>query len=180
MLSSIALKYARALAEIAANENQQDQVLEELVTVKELLHPHGELVETLQNPVLPFSVKRKLIERLAEKVPLSQVVVNFTLVLLERGHLHQFDQMVVAYRAVLDENQGIVRGDVYSCREMSQLFKERLEEAASNLTGKRVLLDYHRDESLIGGLTMQIGSTIFDGSIRTQLKEIRQRLAAEH
>lgn len=179
MIPSIALKYARALAELAAEGNQQDLVHRELVTVNELFQAHGKLIETLKNPSIPFSAKRGIVEQIAETVSLSPMVVNFTLVLLEKARIHQFDQMVGAYQVVLDERQGIVRGEVTSCQAISPAIQQRLEEVASSFTGRKVRLDYHTDESLIGGLRLQMGSTVLDGSIRTQLNEMRRRLTAE-
>lgn len=179
MLSSVALKYARALAELAGEENRGRQVLDELIQFRELLQGHRQLLEVLVNPALPFAAKRTIVERLAESVPLSRVVVNFILVLLQKARIQQFDQLVGAYERVLDERLGIVHAQIFSTREMEEAVKERLQEAVSRLTGKKAKLRYQLDEELMGGLKMQIGSTVFDGSVRTQLEEIRRRLATE-
>ena len=176
MLVSVATKYARVLADLASELQHEDQVRRALVAFGRLLRTHEELRETLVNPAIPFSAKRKIVEKLAEKIPLERIVVNFVLVLLENARIHQFDQMAEAYQMVLDERRGILRGDVFSGMELEEEVKRCLERTASSLTGKEVRLNYRLDDSLIGGIKMKIGSTVFDGSIRTQLDAIHRCL----
>ena len=176
MLSSVATKYARVLADVALELQQEGQVQEALTVFGRLLRTNEELRETLVNPAIPFSAKRKIVEKLAEKILLEHIVVNFVLILLENARIHQFDQMAEAYQMVLDERRGILRGDVFSGRKLEEGVKKRLEQTASSLTGREVRLNYHLDDSLIGGVKMRIGSTVFDGSIRTQLDEIHRCL----
>lgn len=179
ILSSVALKYARALADVAFEQNLQGQILEQLYTFENLLTENPELPEALTNPAILFSSKRAIVEQIAERVAFSRIVANFILVLLEKARIHQFSQMVMAYQRVMDERQGILQGEVFAPEEVDSAVKKRLHETISALTGSTVKLNYHQDESLIGGLKLQIGSTVFDGSIRTQLDEIRKRLATE-
>lgn len=177
MVSSRALKYARALLEIAWEQDGQDEVLQELRICSDLLQPGSELMAVLVNPAIPFSAKRGVMEQVAEKVPLSPIVLNFILVLLENARMDQFEQMIAAYQMVLDERRGVVQADLFSCREVSQALRRRLEKVISNFTGGGVKLNVHRDASLIGGFKIQFGSTILDASIRAQLNEIRRHLA---
>ena len=179
MISSALLKYARALVDVAIELQQEDQVEGELLAFSELLNSHQELMETLTNPAIPLSAKRKIVQELAKSVPVTQIVVNFILVLMQHARTHQFQQAAEAYQSVLDERRGILRGDVFSCLEVKKGVQERLQKAASNLTGKDVKINYHLDDSLIGGLKLQIGSTIYDGSIHAQLEEIRRRLTSQ-
>jgi F-type H+-transporting ATPase subunit delta len=88
-------------------------------------------------------------------------------------------EMIEAYESVLDELRGTLRADVASCEEVEEAMDQRLRKAVSTLTGKQVKINYQQDESLIGGLKLQIGSTIYDGSIGTQLEEFRRRLAGK-
>ena len=177
MISSVPLKYAQALADVAGEVQQEDQVQEELLVFAELLNSNQELMEALTHPAIPFSAKRKIVQELAKKIPLTEIVANFILVLLEHARLPQFQEMIEAYESVLDELRGILRAEVASCEEVEEAMDQRLRKAVSTLTGKQVKINYQQDESLIGGLKLQIGSTLYDGSIRTQLEEIKRRLA---
>ncbi len=177
MIASVPLKYAQALADVAGEVQQEDQVQEELLVFAELLNSNQELMEVLTHPAIPFSAKGKIVQELAKKIPLTQIVANFILVLIEHARLPQFQEMTEAYESVLDELRGTLRADVVSCEEVDEAMNKDLQKAVSTLTGKQVKINYQQDESLIGGLKLQIGSTLYDGSIRSQLEEIRRRLA---
>ena len=179
MVSLVLLKFAQALADVAGELKQEDQVLEELSSFSILLGSHKELMETLTHPAIPFSAKRNIVQELAKEIPLTQTVVNFILVLIERARLPQFQEVLEAYASVLDDLHGIVRADVFASEKVNKAVEQRLQKAVSTLTGKKVKIDYHLDESLIGGLKLQIGSTIYDGSIGTQLEQFRRRLAGK-
>ena len=177
MISSVSLKFAQALAEVAGELQQEDQVQGELLVFAELLSSNQELMETFTHPAIPFSAKGKIVQELAKKIPLTQIVANFILVLIEHARLTRFQEMLEAYEIILDELHGTLRAEVASCEEVEEAMDQRLQKAVSTLTGKQVKIKYQMDESLIGGLKLQIGSTLYDGSIRTQLEEIRRRLA---
>ncbi len=177
MVAVVLLKFAQALADVAGDLKQEEQVLEELSSFSTLLGSHKELMETLTHPAIPFSAKRNIVQELAKEIPLTQTVVNFILVLIERARLPQLQEVLEAYANLLDDIHGIVRADVFACEKVGQAVDQRLQKAVSTLTGKKVKIHHHVDESLIGGLKLQIGSTIYDGSISTQLEEFRRRLA---
>lgn len=179
MVSFVPLKFAQALADVAGELQQEDQVLEELSGVLELLGSHKELMQTLTHPAIPFSAKRQIVEELARRIPLTQIVANFILVLIEHARLPQFQKVLEAYEGVLDGLHGILRADVFACEEVDKAVDQRLQKAISTLTDKKVKINYQVDESLIGGLKLQIGSTIYDGSIDTQLEEFRRRLSSK-
>ena len=176
MLSSISTKYAEALAGALADPKQEDKVWDELASFGQTLESHRELHDTLTNPAIPFSAKRKIVEKLAERMSLGQSVVNLILILLENARMDQFHQVLEAYRNLLDEQRGLVTVDAFSAEEMEVSLRQHLEKTLADLTGKEVKLKYHVDERLIGGLRLRIGSTILDGSIETQLDRMRQRL----
>ncbi|MFB3905292.1 MAG: ATP synthase F1 subunit delta [Acidobacteriota bacterium] len=179
MTSAVARKYARALADVGLEEGRADQLLTELRAVQRLLAEYPDLRKTLINPALPFNRKRTILEVIAPRIPVSQTTHNFLLVLLKAARLAQFDQVLEAYEIALDESRGVVRGIVSSARVLDQLTQARLESLLADRTGKLVRLRYVEDASLIGGVKVQIGSTIFDGSIRAQLQQIKEQLKAE-
>ncbi len=115
MVSLVPLKFAQALADVAVELKQEDQVLEELSSFAALLGSHKELMGTLTHPAIPFTAKRKIIQELAKEIPLTQTLVNFILVLIERARLPQFQEVLEAYANVLDDLHGIVRAEVSAC-----------------------------------------------------------------
>ncbi len=179
MATAIGLKYGRMLAEVAAESSREARALTELKTFGETLAASEELREALENPVIPFASKRAIVERLAPRLKISGIVSNFILIVLENGRIRRFPDFVEAYQDVLDERAGLVRGKVHAAREVPQGLKSRLEKTMSDYLGKRVTLSFHSDPDLIGGLKLEVGSMIFDGSIRARLDVIQKKLASQ-
>ena len=179
MASSRARRYARVLAEVAVEEGRETRVQEGLGSFGAALQASPELVETLMNPAIPFAPKRRIVEELAGPLSLAGITVNFILVLLENGRIGEYDEYVEAYTEAMDQRAGVVRGVVTSARGLGSEVRSRLEEVLSEISRARVRLSYEEDESLIGGLRIQVGSVIYDGSIRTQLEEVRRRIGRE-
>ena len=178
MISMAIRSYARALADIAFESGQADQARAELDLFESWMPQGSELHKALTNPAVPFSAKRKIIEALAGKAPLSRPVTNLILTLLRNARIWRLPDVAEAYRREVDQRQGIQRAEVRSSRPLSEEVQKRLEKEIAQLTGSKVQFDYKTDDSLIGGLKVQIGSTVYDGTVRTQLAEIRRRLAS--
>ena len=176
VISSASLKYARALADVCADSQQQDQVGDQLGTLDELLGTHEQLRRTLSNPAIPFAAKRMIVQELGERLSLSRLVVNFLCVVLENARIREFRQMMDAYRVVLEQKREILTVDAYCAEGIESSLKQRLEETIFRATGKQVKCRYHVDESLIGGIKLRIGSTIVDGSIQSQLAVFRHQV----
>lgn len=176
MPSTLLVKYARSLLEVAAERKEERRVLEDLSSFVQLFRSHSLLRETLCNPALPFSSRRKIVEEVGGTLGLARTALNFLLVLLHRGRISQLEQALEAYQEVLDEREGILRVQVRTSRPLSPELRGKLEQAVSMRTGARIKMEHQVEESLIGGLKVQVGSTVYDGSIRTQLEEIRRRM----
>ena len=179
MASSRARRYARALSQVAVQEDREARVQEDLSSFGTALRSSVELAETLTNPAIPFAPKRRIVEEVAGRLSLVEIAVNFILVLLENGRIGEYDEYVEAYTQVTDQRAGIVRGVVTSARGLDAEVRNRLEEVLSEISRARVRLSYEEDESLIGGLKITVGSVIYDGSIRTHLEEVRRRISRD-
>ena len=176
MLSSAAAKYASALADVAFEQGVSERVGEELAGFLELVSGHQELQDSLANPALPLDVKQNIVRGVADKAGYHRSVLNFLLVLLERSRIQQLAKILDAYAWVLDDRAGIVRIDVLSAYPLGAVMKKRLEETMVQVTRKQVKLEYQIDASLIAGVKLQVGSTVFDGTIQTELDQLRRQL----
>ena len=179
MASSRARRYARALSQVAVEVGRETRVQEDLVSFGTALEASTELVETLMSPAIPFAPKRRIVEGLADRLALAEITVNFILVLLENGRIGEYDEYVEAYTQVTDQRAGVVRGVVTSARSLDGEVRSRLESVLSEISQAQVRLAFEEDESLIGGLKITVGSVIYDGSIRTQLEEVRRRISRD-
>ena len=177
MIPAVLLKYVKGLADVALELGVEDEVDRHLQVFGGLLDSHDELAETLANPAIPFSARRAMVSELARIIPLHDIVVNFILILLEQARINQLPEAAQVFQEILDERRGVARGHVLSCSELGQETRVRLEGLAATLTGQDVKLEFELDKSLLGGMRLQIGSTVYDGSLSTQLEEIRRRFS---
>ena len=104
-------------------------------------------------------------------------VRNFLSLLLDRNRLDQIDDLLTAYQAALDQAAGIVPVSVSSTGPLDEAVRRRLRKVMANLLKRKVRLAYETDPELIGGIRIQVGSTVYDGTIRTRLEEIGRQLA---
>lgn len=177
MTSSVVRKYARSLAEVALEKKSSDRVNSDLRLFKEVYDSQEELRTVLNSPALPLEVKRRILIEILNKTKADISVRNFLLILLDRNRLRQIDDLIEAYQVVLDENAGLVRIEVSSPRNLDPQVLDRLKTIMGKITGKKVQLAFGIDKSLIGGIKVQVGSRIYDGTIKTRLEELGRRLA---
>jgi len=131
----------------------------------------------LFSPSVPLAAKQGITGEVARKLELAEIVINFLFVVLERSRLHLLEEFIESYQEVLDEQDDVARVGVRSSHPLEVETQQRLKEAMSAVTGKTVRLNYEVDESLLGGLRLQVGSIVYDGTIRTRLEELRRQLA---
>ena len=174
--SAILGRYARSLAEIAFQENLEQVTTENLKTYAEIFHAVPDLLEAFDSPAIPHETKEKLLAKVMMQYPVNVITSNFLRILLQHNRIRFFSQIVDGYLKAVNERQGIVTAQVTSVMPLSPQDLKSLELKLTGITGKAMNLELKTDAGLLGGIVVQIGSTIFDGSIRTQLSEMRRRL----
>jgi F-type H+-transporting ATPase subunit delta len=175
--SAILGRYARSLAEVVFEENIEPKVTADLETYGEIFGAVPELLEVFHSPAVPRESKEKLLAALTAKYPVHPVASNFLQILLQNNRIRFFEQIRTGYLKSVNESKGIVSARVTTAAPLSVDELRKLEERLSGITGKLVNMESQMDPDLLGGLVVQMGSTIFDGSIRTQLAEMKRRLA---
>jgi F-type H+-transporting ATPase subunit delta len=176
---SAAEHYADALADVAIQENAVAQVRKELADFLGLMRESPDLDLLLNSPAVQRANKRAVIEALTTQMGASQTLRNFLFVVVDHARTRLLPEMQKAFDERLDERQGIVRADISSARGLLDPEKVELRGALERLTGQRVEAAYRLDPALLAGMVVRIGSTIYDGSVRTQLERLRERLATE-
>jgi F-type H+-transporting ATPase subunit delta len=175
--SAILGRYARSLAEVVFERNVETKVTEDLATYNEIFRAVPELLEFFHSPAVPRDSKEKLVGELMTRYPVHPVTSNFLRTLLQHNRLRYFEQIRDSYLKFVNENKGIVSARVTAAVPLSDGELKTLADRLAEITGKRVNVELTTDAGLMGGIVVQMGSTIFDGSIRTQLAEMKKRLA---
>jgi len=178
-MAIVDLRYARALAAVISDQ-KLDLIAAhgQLDHFANLLEESAELREVLQNPSIPEAQKLKVLDALAPRLGLSRPIRNFLALITHHQRLHELRDMMTAYASLADENSGIAEVEITTARPLDDASRRLLEQQVAKLAGEpKVQATYHEDPSLLGGAVVRLGSTVYDGSVRGQLEQMRQRLA---
>jgi F-type H+-transporting ATPase subunit delta len=176
MAGAVVRKYARALVEVALENNSQEKVAADLNHFIQLFEENGELHEVLQNPALPLRAKHEIVRQISVRMDLAAEVTNFVNLLLKNNRIQSLAQMRQVFQDVLNEKLGVVSGEVFTAASLNNEQKADIERGVTKLTGKKVQLGYNEEPSLIGGIKIHLGSTVYDATVSKQLEEIRRRI----
>ena len=174
--SSVARRYARALLSLGLEDGRPEQYGDELERALEAIRANRELRILLENPGYALPERQAAVDALARAVELSPLGVNFLRLLLERQRIGDLAHIARIYQAMVDQQAGRIRATVTSARPLGDDQVDRLRDAIGRMTGRSVVLASQTDASLIGGVVAQVGTTLLDGSLRTQLERLRQEL----
>jgi F-type H+-transporting ATPase subunit delta len=172
-------RYARALFDVVLKEQPAalETVQSQLQDLSSLFVGHPGLASTMGNPAVPVSKKlavtRAVLERAGAIVsPLAKTV----LMLAERDRLMLLPDILRIYGERLMDHQKIIRGEVTTAMAIAPEKLRALEQGLERATGRKVMLSAKVDPAIIGGVVTRLGSTIYDGSVTTQLEKMKQSL----
>ena len=174
-----ATRYAKALLDVASKEAPQggiEQVAEELDAFAALVRQTPALDRVLTNPAVPAPRKRAAVAQLTRIAGLSPIVSKLLVLLADRDRLVLLGDLASIYRDLLMDRQNVVRAEVTTATSLAADRTQAIEKGLAAVTGKRVSMTTRVDKDIVGGVVARVGSTVYDASIATQLKKIRERL----
>jgi F-type H+-transporting ATPase subunit delta len=174
--SAAARRYARALFSIASEQDAVESARSELARLAALLDEQADLRHAVFRPLHPVGERRAVLRKLCERLGISASVRNFLSFLVDQRRLIDFATIRREYERLADEAAGRLRAEVVSASELPPAQRERLKSALARHTGREIELDVVVDPSLIGGAVAKVGGVVFDGSLRTQLQQLRDTL----
>ncbi len=172
-------RYARALFSLASEENRVAAVREELRRLGALLEASPELRAVLLQPLHPAAERRSVLESVAERLAASSLLRRFYSYLIDQRRLVAFAEIEAEFVRLADEAAGRSRVRLKTAQPLSEAQTERLVRALSARAGTQVELEIEVDPELVGGLVAQLGDTVYDGSLRTQLQQLRSALLGD-
>jgi len=178
-LASVVGTYARAFADVVMTKSNlldPARMLQELHGIEALLKESDPLRRVLENPSIPGDRKRAVLDAITQRLGTTRPVRNFVAVIIDNRRLPLFSEILKQVEEELDDRQGFAEAQVSSARQLSDPEKQMLEVEIAKMTGKKVRARYAQDASLLGGAVVQVGSTIYDGSVKGQLERIREQL----
>ena len=177
-MAVIDLRYARALAAVVSDQklNPGDSQ-RELNDFADTLEASAELREVLENPSIPEPQKLKVLDAIAAKVGMSRTVRNTIALTTHHERLHELRSITESFAAISDEQGGVADVEIVSAHRLDEANRKLLEQQVSKISGgQRVRAVYSEDATLLGGAVVRVGSTVYDGSVRAQLEQMKQRL----
>jgi F-type H+-transporting ATPase subunit delta len=177
-MASYASRYAQAFADVLfeARLNVRD-ALKQLADFGAAWHESRDLREFFLDPSFPVEQKVTVLDKLNAKLGMASQTRNFIAVLIRNDRIGGFDDIVVHLRREINGRLGISEAKVISARKLDDQERRDLEKQIAGLTGGQVEAHYEEDSSLIGGAIVEVGSTVYDGSVRGRLDRLRQELA---
>ena len=170
-------KYARSLAEVAFEQNIEDKVVEDLRMFSGILNQHPDVCRVFDSLSVLRDDKEKLLDAILKEHPVTQIASNFLRVLLERNRMGWFQSIFNIFLEFVNKRKGIVSAKIVTAAPLDRDGVERIEKRLGKVTGKTVVAKtVETDDSLLGGMVVSVGNTVYDGSVRTQLEEMRRRL----
>lgn len=174
----VANRYAQALADVVATTQGYRKTLRELEDFLALYRESADLREVCESPAVPPAEKLKVLEAILLRLESSTTTLNFIRVLASHYRLPLLEEIVPAFRKIVYDRMEVAQVKISSATGLSEAQRELLRRRFGELTRKQVELDFQLDPTLLGGIVAQIGSTVYDGSIKGALERLHEQLLA--
>ena len=173
----LARRYAKAVIELAREAGLVSEIGDDLRRIAVLFEGSQELVHFFTDPTVRPEMKEKVLEDLLGKGRIRDLTRRFIHVLLEKNRLLGIGEIANAYQGFADELENRVRARIVSAAKLEEEDLNRIRKTLTKMSGKEVVLELEIDESLLGGVITQIGSEVYDGSLKNQLQQIKEDLS---
>jgi F-type H+-transporting ATPase subunit delta len=174
----VARRYAEALADVAIAQDQLERIEAEVGAFADMISSNRELLDVFASPIISQNDKRLVLDAIIERTRPGQTTANLLRTLLRHYRLHNLGAVYEQFRREVNERKGLVVAEIITASPVGPAEQQMLSARLQQMTGKQVQLKFNTDQAIIGGVVTRIGSVVYDGSIRTQLQTVKQRLKA--
>ena len=178
-MKSASLQYANALADIVLEQGAAEPALHQLQDFTAAFRESAELRNFLESPAVHKEAKHGVVEKLAARLGAGKIVRNFLFVVIDHGRAPLLPEIAATFQEVVQQRQGVAQAEIVSAMELNPWQKTELLQTLERKTGKKIQANYSLEPGLLGGVRVRVGDTVYDGSVRTQLEQMRGQLAAE-
>lgn len=173
---AVARRYAKALMLIGKEDGLAEQYSAELDSFVQLFDSSAELEKAILNPLFDKNDRRRVFAAVLERTDSSRIIKSFMMLLFDKGRIGFLREICEFYKKLADELKGVVHATLVSATQLSAEATEKIREGLAKRTGKDIILDVEQDPALIGGIITKIGDLVLDGSVKTQLFNMRESL----
>lgn len=172
----IAKRYAKALFNLALEQNQVEQYGQELHAFVQLLKELPDLASSLQNPLYPEPARKALFATVADRAGMTPITRSYINLLIEKKRIQNLAEIAEYYDKLIDEHNNVARAQVKAAIVLDEGSIQSIAQALEKITGKKIAVEFQQDPSLIGGVVAQIGDLVLDGSVRRQLLNLKETM----
>ena len=174
----IANRYARALADVTESRKESVEVMKELKELAYLFAMDTNAFRVFESPTVSVAKKLKALEAVIERTRPRQTTANVLRVLLKNQRLTHLEEIVEAYEEELDRRAGLLTARISTARPVGDDLRASLVAVLERATNRRLRAEWRIEPDLIGGMRAEVGTTVFDGSVKAQLDALLERLQA--
>lgn len=174
---SLARRYAKAIFELGTAQNNLDKLASDVRALAKAMETSPELRATLTSPAIRRSDRRKVVDELLQRIAAHALAKNTVYLLLDGERLASLPAIARELDAMIEARSGKVSAEITSARTLEPAQVLQITTALEKLSGKKVTVTRKEDPTLLGGVVARLGDTVYDGSLRTQLRNLRDDLA---
>jgi F-type H+-transporting ATPase subunit delta len=174
---SLSRRYARAILEIGGAQNNLDRIGADLRTLAKAMHDSPELMSLLANPAIRRADRRRVVDALLQRIAAQPHTQNLVYLLLDGERLSSLPGISRELDAMIESKAGRASAEIVSAKPLDPSQLSQITAALEKLSGKHITITKREDPDLLGGVLAKVGDTVYDGSLRTQLKNLRDELA---
>jgi len=174
--STLAKRYALALVQLAAEADLVDSFRQELGDIDALFSANPQLPAVFADPAVSHEQKKNIMGELVASCACSELVGNFLLLLVDKNRVAFLGQIAQTYETLADEHSGILRPNITTAFGLDDAQLASIRETLEKKSAKKIIPRVTVDSSLLGGVVIQIGDTVYDSSVKTQLSRIQDQL----
>ena len=180
-MAAFASRYARAFADVVASAHLDAAAIDrQLKDFLDTWDGSRELREVFEDPSIPAPQKVAVVDTMNKKLGMQRELRNLIAVLINHDRIAHVREVADAYRREMQERLGIRQAEIVTARELSEMERDALIAGVAKLAGTSIQATFRLDDNILGGTVVRIGSTVYDGSVRGQLLEMRKRLSVGH
>jgi F-type H+-transporting ATPase subunit delta len=174
---SLSRRYAKAIFEIGSSQGDLAKLGQDIRSLAKAMNESKELGTVLTNPAIRRSDRRKVIDGLLQSIGVQTATRNLVYILLDGERLGNVPAISRALDDMIEARAGRVTAEIVSAKPLDPSQLSQINAALEKLSGKKVSVTTRQDPELLGGVVAKVGDTVYDGSLRTQLRTLRDELS---
>jgi len=169
-------RYSLALYELSNESNLLVEVEENSIAFLDLIFKSKDFNNLIKDPTLNREVLTKIVDTISKNFKLENLFKNYISFLIARRRFFYVEQILKSFIEICSEKRGELKAEIKSAKELTKDEINKITEELSTNFKSKIKLNYNHDKSLIGGLVVQVGSTMIDTSIKKKLQQIETRM----